>query len=144
MSTYGDRVQFALTGTGQRPNYQIINAAGKKIAFDNNNHLLHPKADEFIDNNATRVFTLDQLKTAMASDGIKTSSGTRVGIGGGRRTAAAVNAMNQVDSAKYEYFKNNRQALPPGIGEHSEEVTTLMKQGMSAEDAFGEVVKRHF
>ncbi len=143
MATYGDRVQFGLSGTGQGPNYQVINTAGKKMAFDSKNHLLHPVADEFASGNVTGVFTLDQVKTAMAGGGGTSSTGTRSRVGSSSRTAA-VKVKDIVDTEKYEYFKNNRQALPPTIGEHSEEITTLMKKGMSAEEAFAEVVKLHY
>ena len=147
MVTYGDRVQFGLTGTGQRPNYQVINAAGKKMAFDSNNHLLHPAADEFVGSNATAILTLDQVKAAMAGGGVKSSGGTRVGrvtSTGSRGTTAAVKAQELIDTEKYVYFKNNRQSLPPAIGEHSEEISELMRKGMSAEQAFGDVVTRRF
>lgn len=147
MAAYGDRVQFGLTGTGQRPNYQVLNTAGKKMAFDSNNHLLHPAADEFVGGNATGVFTLDQVKAAMAGGGIKSSVGTRVsrvGSSSTRSSTAAVKAKDLVDAEKYAYFKNNRQTLPSGIGEHSEEITALMKKGMPADEAFGDVVQRYF
>jgi hypothetical protein len=141
MLAYGERVQFALSGSGQRPNYQVINTAGKKMAFDSRNHLLTPKADEFVGSNATGVYTLDQIKAAGAGGG-RTTAGTRVGST--RSSAATVKAKDLVDAAKYEYFKNNRQTLPAGIEKYSEEITGLMKNGISAEDAFAEVIKRHF
>jgi hypothetical protein len=147
MVTYGDRVQFGLTGSGQRPNYQVINAAGKKMAFDSNNHLLHPADDEFVGSNATAVFTLDQVKAAMAGGGTKSSGATRVGraVGAGSRvTTAAVKAKELIDNEKYVYFKDNRQTLPLTIGDHSEEISDLMKRGMSADEAFSDVVKRRF
>ncbi len=146
METYGDRVQFALSSSAQGPNYQVINTAGKKMAFDNNNHLFHPQDNEFIGSNATGVFTMDQLKTALAGGG-KASTGTRVsrvGSGTTRNTAAAVKAKDLIDTEKYAYFKNNRQMLPAGIQTHSDEITELMKKGMSAEEAFDDVVKRRF
>jgi hypothetical protein len=145
MATYGDRVQFALNGPGARPNYQVMNTAGKKMAFDSNNHLLHPDADEFAGAKASQVFTLDQVKTAKAGGGsaaVRTAS--RVGSGRGRSPTAATKSKDLVDTEKYEYFKNNRAMLPPAIGTHSEEITALMKNGMSAEEAFGDVIKRHF
>ncbi|RJG04162.1 hypothetical protein D3878_01495 [Noviherbaspirillum sedimenti] len=146
METYGDRVQFTLGGSAQGPNYQVINSAGKKMAFDNNHHLLHPQDNEFTGSNATGVITLDQVKTALAGGG-KASGTTRVGgVGSGssRSSAAAVKAKDLVDTEKYAYFKNNRQMLPRGIEAHSDEITELMKKGMSAEEAFSEIVKRHF
>ncbi|AMO98027.1 hypothetical protein CAter10_0068 [Collimonas arenae] len=54
MEVYGDRVQFGLTSPGPRPYYQVTNTAEKKMAFDSNHHLLHPKEDEFVGVNSTR------------------------------------------------------------------------------------------
>ena len=146
MVAYGDRVQFALTRGGQRPNYQVINTAGKKMAFDSNHHLLIPKADDFVGINTSSIFTLDQIKTAMLGVGVNTGSRTRVSrVGAGAtRTTTAASTKDAVDAEKYEYFKNNRKTLPPNIGAHSDEITTLMRNGISAEDAFNEVIKRHF
>jgi hypothetical protein len=146
MAAYGDRVQFVLTGTGQRPSYQVINTVGKKMAFDSNNHLFHPEADEFVGSNASGIFTLDQIKSAIAGGATRAGTGTRVSrVGsGGRGSTAAARAKELIDTEKYAYFKNNRQTLPPAIGEHSEEITELMAKGMSVEEAFGDVIKRHF
>jgi hypothetical protein len=145
MAAYGDRVQFGLTGPGQRPNYLIINTSGKKMAFDSNNHLLHPTPEEFLGSNITRVFTLDQIKNAKSGGGVKTSSSsaTRTGNGSSRSSTTAVKTADLIGAAKYEYFKNNRQALPAGITKYSAEITALMTQGMSAEDAFGSIVKQY-
>lgn len=148
MEAYGDRVQFSLLSPGQRPNYQVINTAGKKMAFDSNNHLLHPQEHEFVSPNATGVFTLDQIKTAMAGGGRSSTPvrATRSSVGsssGAPRTAAA-RARDQIDIEKYEYFKANRQALPEGINEYSNQITDLMKKGMQAKDAFDEVIKLNF
>lgn len=146
METYGDRVQFGLNGPGQRPNYQVTNASGKKMAFDSNNHLLHPKDDELTGSNISGMFTLAQIQTARSSVGIRVTAGassSRSSSTGPRTTSAAAKA-NLLDTAKYEYFKANRQTLPASITEYSEEISNLMKKGMSAEDAFGDVLKRYF
>jgi hypothetical protein len=145
MATYGDRVQFALNGKGSSPHYQVINSADKKMAFDSNHHLLQPADDEFAGPNATREFSLDQIKAAMAGGGTAKGAATRAGrASSGRTTTATLKAKDLLDIEKYEYFKNHRQMLPPSIGEHSEEITELMIKGMSAQDAFADVVKRHF
>ena len=143
MASYGDRVQFGLTAGGQRPYYQVINSSDKKMAFDSNNHLLHPVADEFLGSNGSMVYTLDQIKAAIAGVGIRTAAATRARSAGGTR-AATVKAQDVIDSQKYEYFKHHRDLLPPSIGEYSAEITALMKQGKSAEEAFDEVIKQHF
>lgn len=148
MVDYGDRVQFSLISAGSQPSYQVMNALGKKMAFDRNHHLLASQADEFVGANASPVFTLDQVKANIA--GIRSASGTatrtarvaRAGNGGTRTTAARLH--DQFATQRYEYFRNNRQSLPPSISEHSAEITDLMKQGKSVEDAFGEVVRKYF
>ncbi len=145
MIDYGDRVQFSLTSGGPQPSYQVINALDKKMAFDRNHHLLSPQADEFAGANGSALFTLDQVKANIA--GVKADSGpgkraTRVVRAGSRTTA--VKLQEQFASERYEYFRNNRQALPPAISEHSAEITELMAKGKSVEDAFGEVVKKYF
>ncbi len=148
MLAYGDRVQFALSGAGlQGPTYQVINTAGKKIAFDGSNHLLRVKADEFVAGNVTAIFTLEQIERLIAGGSIKTSSAarpSRVASGGGSTRTAAAKVKDLVDNEKYEYFKNNRKTLPPNIGEHSEEISALMRNGISAEEAFAEVIRRHY
>jgi hypothetical protein len=147
METYGDRVQFGLKSAGQRPNYQVINTDGKKMGFDSGNHLLTASDDEFDASNVSAVYTLDQVKLALAGGGSKASTTTRAsraGAGATRTTTAATRAKDQAAEEKYEYYKNNRKTLPPSIGEHSDEISDLMTKGMSAEQAFGEVVKRHF
>jgi hypothetical protein len=146
MASYGDRVQFSLSGTGQHPNYQIINTLGKKMGFDGSKHLLHANPDEFIEGNISSVFTLDQIKSAIAGTA-RTASAARVSRASGsgsRGITAAARAKELLDVEKYAYFKNNRSTLPPSIGEHSDEITELMQKGFSAEAAFAEVIKRHF
>ncbi|MDP5009333.1 MAG: transaldolase family protein [Glaciimonas sp.] len=144
MGEYGDRVQFGLTGTGLRPHYQIINSANKFMAFDSNNHLLHPTEHEFVGVNASPIFSLEQIKAAKS--GVSKTAVARVSrvVTGGVKKTAAAKAQDIVNAAKYEYFKNNRGTLPEEINKYSDNITVLMQNGMSAEDAFGEVVKQHF
>lgn len=147
MDTYGERVQFALVTSGNGPRYQLTNTAGKKMAFDGNHHLHHPEEGEFAPGNATGIFTLEQIKLAKAG-GLKTTR--TLSTGGVKRASttrapsAATRAKDLVDSDKYEYFKANRATLPDTIGEHSDEITTLMRGGMPAEQAFGEIIKKYF
>jgi len=147
MGTYGDRVQFALATSGNGPRYQLTNSAGKKMAFDGNHHLHHPEEGEFAPGNCTGVFTLDQVTLAKSGGGKtvrKLSTGTVKRASGTRAPSAATRAKDLVDSDKYEYFKANRATLPDTIGEHSDEITTMMRAGMPAEQAFGEVLKKYF
>lgn len=145
MVDYGDRVQFSLISGGPQPSYQVINALDKKMAFDRNHHLLSSQTDEFTGANGSAVFTLDQVKANIA--GVKTDSGTRARatrvVRAGSRTSTA-KLHEQFASQRYEYFRNNRQTLPPAISEHSAEITELMTKGKSVEEAFGEVVKKYF
>ena len=150
METYGDRVQLALSGPGQRPHYQVINPAGKKMAFDSNHHLLSQEDDAFTPGNVTEVFTLEQVKTIAGGGSVRIAGSSRVTRTAGgitrstRNTAAVVKAKDLIDVEKYNYFKDNREMLPPTIGEHSLQITTLMTGGKSAEEAFGEVLKQHY
>ncbi len=140
MLTYGDRVQFALTRGGPRPHYQVINTAEKKMTFDSD-HLLTSNTNDFVGNTTLPIYTLEQIEVAMAGAGKKTA-GTGVTRGGSTRmTAAQKTAL--VDAEKYEYFKSNRSTLPANIGKHAQEITVLMMNGMSAKDAFADVIKRH-
>lgn len=147
METYGERVQFALVTSGNGPRYELTNSAGKKMSFDGNHHLHHPEEGEFAPGNATGIFTIDQIRLAKSGGlrATRTSSGGRVTRASGPRApSAATRAKDLVDTEKYEYFKNNRATLPDTIGEHSAEITALMRGGMSAEQAFGEVIKKCF
>ncbi|HWZ47254.1 MAG TPA: hypothetical protein VNX00_03440 [Herbaspirillum sp.] len=150
MDAYGDRLQLALSGPGQRPHYQVINPAGKKMAFDSNHHLLSQAEDAFTPGNVTEVYTLEQVKTIAAGGSVRIAGSSRVTRTGNgitrttRNTAAVIKAKDLIDVEKYDYFKNNRETLPPTIGEHSAQITDLMKGGKSAEDAFNEVLKQHY
>jgi len=149
MADYGDRVQFSLVSTGPQPSYQVMNAFDKKMAFDRNHHLLRPQADEFAGPNASAVFTLDQIKASISGVGISpASAGSRIarvvrtGSGSTRTTAAKIN--DQIAAQRYDYFKKNRETLPPTIAKHSDEIAELMKKGKSVEEAFSEVVTKYF
>lgn len=148
MHDYGDRVQFSLVSAGSQPSYQVMNTLGKKMAFDRNHHLLNPQADEFVGVNASAVLTLDQIKAAIAGIGLSSGAGSRTAraVGAGSRSGgtAASRLNDQLAAQRYEYFKNNRQTLPPTISAHSDEIAELMKKGKSVEEAFSEVVQKYF
>lgn len=148
MVDYGDRVQFSLVSGGAEPSYQITNTLGKQMAFDRNHHLLRPEADEFAGANATSAFTLEQVRAAISGIGAASRPAARARVvragGGGSTRISAARLEEQFAAQRYEYFKNNRQSLPPAISEHTEEITELMKKGKSAEEAFTEVVKKYF
>ncbi|MGH8807216.1 MAG: hypothetical protein ACREX0_04990 [Noviherbaspirillum sp.] len=148
MADYGDRVQFSLVSGGPEPAYQIMTSLGKKMAFDRNHHLLRPEGDEFVGANASAVFTLDQVKAAISSLRVSSGSGSRTArvarAGGGSTRTSAAKLDEQFAAQRYEYFRNNRQSLPPTISEHTEEIAELMKKGKAVEEAFGEVIKKYF
>ncbi|PLC53763.1 hypothetical protein CR155_09920 [Pollutimonas nitritireducens] len=149
MESYGPSVQFELPGNAQRPNYQVINNAGKKMAFDKKNLLMSLNSDGNVSNTLSAVFTLEAVKTAMKGGGAKTVARARTSrpsTAGGTRSgpAPAAQIIDTVEHDKYGYFKANRETLPEGIQKHSAEISTLMKNGMSAEEAFGEIIKQHF
>ncbi|WP_420473930.1 hypothetical protein [Noviherbaspirillum sp. ST9] len=151
MADYGERVQFSLVTGGPTPSYQVTNTLGKAMAFDGNHHLLKPEGHEFAGANATSAYTIEQVKTAVTGIGLGGRSSTasrsprvaRASGGTGTRTSAA-KLEEQFAAQRYEYYRNNRQSLPASISQHTEEITQLMKQGKSVEDAFGEVLKKYF
>lgn len=148
MTDYGDRVQFSLVSGGPAPSYQVINTLEKKMAFDRSHHLLRPQEEDFATGNATRIFTLDQVKAAIS--GLRVSSGRAArGVRVARTASAsprtsAAKLDDQFATQRYEYFRNNRQTLPPTIAEHSNEIVALMKTGKSVEEAFSSVVQKYF
>ncbi|MDB5796035.1 MAG: hypothetical protein JWR25_2414 [Noviherbaspirillum sp.] len=144
MEAYGDRVQFALSGASRTPSYQVINPLDKKMAFDSNHHLLQGDAAQFDGSDVTAVFSLEEIRIARRGGGAKTRVAAPRTTGGTRTGTAASKILERIDTEKYEYFKNNREMLPSAIGRHSDEITQLMKNGMSAEEAFSDVLKRHF
>ncbi|WP_242489972.1 hypothetical protein [Noviherbaspirillum cavernae] len=145
MADYGDRVQFSFVSGGSEPSYQILTTLGKTMAFDKNHHLLRPEGDEFSGANLSAILTLDKVKALIAGIGTGSRTGSRTArvVRAGGATSAA-RLEDQFAAQRYEYFKNNRQTLPPKITEYSDEITELMKKGKSVEEAFGEVVKKYF
>ena len=148
MVDYGDRVQFSLVSGGPEPSYQIMNTLGKSMAFDRKHHLLRPEADEFAGGNATRIFTMEQVKAAIsgARSTSATSRTTRVARAAGAAVPRTTMARQEelFAAQRYEYFRTHRQTLPPTISLHTEEITELMKKGKSVEEAFGEVVSKYY
>ncbi|HEY9573359.1 MAG TPA: hypothetical protein VIR76_09585 [Pusillimonas sp.] len=154
MQAYGEQVQFQLPAPGKArsPNYQVINDRGMKMGFDERHLLLRLEADGNVSDNLSVVFTLDAIKQAIAGGGKKpaisrarTSGTTSTRTGGtSRSTTAPAVAVDAVERDKYEYFKNNRDYLPEGISKFSQEISQLMRDGMSAEKAFEQIVGQHF
>ena len=147
MESYGDKVQFSLVSGGGHPSYQVTNTLGKKMAFDRNHHLLNADEADFAGANATGTLTIDQIKTAISGVGLNSGStarSVRVTRASPTKRTSAAKANELFAVERYEYFKNNRQTLPPTISEHSDEITELMQNGKSAADAFSEVVAKYY
>ena len=145
MLAYGDRVQFALTTPGAKPNYQVQNSANKKMAFDGNHHLMQVEPSEFDGSNATPLLSLEQIQAI--GTGVSRAAITkqaRPAKPAGRSPTATAKAADLVDAAKYDYFKNNRSTLPAGVSAHTNEISVLMRNGLSAEAAFADIIKRYF
>src|SRR5690606_26497949 len=129
MTAYGDRVQFDLPGKGKRPNYQVINAAGKKMAFDSKNFVMRPNENGDVSDNLSAIFTLDQIRAAKALRSAKPARARSARVAStspGTRPVAAPKVVDTVDADKYKYFRENRDALPEGIQQHSESISSLM------------------
>lgn len=153
MESYGANVQFELPGNAQRPNYHVFNNAGKKMAFDKKNLLMSLNSDGNVSETLSAIFSLDAVKTAMKGGGAKTVTRARTSrpstsSGGSSASRSSYTPVAQVidtvEHDKYAYFKANREFLPDGIQKHSADISALMKSGMSAEQAFEEIVKQHF
>ncbi len=149
MLAYGEQAQFSDKGTLQGPNYQIINAAGKKIAFNSNNLLIQTEDDDFSGSVAAPVYSLEQVRTLLTQLNSPLAKVARTKrVASGAKTPAAprggtalAKAKELIALQKYDYYKTHRATLPPDIREHSEEITRLMESGISAEVAFNEAAK---
>lgn len=150
MNAYGDRVQFSLV-RGPQPNYQVINTFEKKMAFDANHHLLHPSEEDFSETNVTKIFSMDQVRAWIANAGVRKQAAERPRVRSVRSSSSAARPVTaaqkleeSLDALKYAYFKEHSASLPEGIKAHSQEITQLMKKGMTAEAAFAQVVDQYF
>ncbi|HEY5800117.1 MAG TPA: hypothetical protein VIT92_07845, partial [Burkholderiaceae bacterium] len=146
MLTYGERVRFAIGGGGMRPNFQVINSSERSMAFDGNIRLIHPKEGDFAGAKVSATFTLEQIETLATGGKLAPTSraGTTHVAKGPRTGTIAAQALDVLNAEKYAYFKEHRGSLPAEIGSHSDAITKLMQGGLSAADAFGEIVKRHY
>ncbi len=149
MLAYGENVQFSGSGTTEGPNFQVINAAGKKISFNSSNLLIHTDEKEFSGKTSALIYSLDQIKNQLiklSTPAVKATATKRkvAGTASPRGGSALAKAKEAIAIQKYEYYKNNRADLPSDIREHSEEITRMMESGMSAESAFNEAKKLCF
>ncbi|MCQ9615363.1 hypothetical protein L1889_00375 [Paenalcaligenes niemegkensis] len=144
MESYGDRVQFQFPGHAKRPNYQVLNARGFKMAFDSKNLLMPLNENGNVSDDLSKEFSLDAVKQAIsAPPPVKRAPRSSTG-GATRSRAAARPAVDPIEVEKYNYFKGHREFLPNGIQEYSAQISELMQSGMSAEEAFNQIVETHF
>ncbi|UYO94868.1 hypothetical protein [Pollutimonas sp. M17] len=153
MEAYGDRVQFEQPNKSARPNYQVISTSNRKMGFDSKHLLLRLNEDGNVGEQLTSEFSLEAIRTAMNGGG-KKPAGSRASTvvrrsgasGGASRSApaAAAAAVDEVERDKYAYFKANREYLPEGITRYSQQISDLMRNGMSAENAFEAIIKQNF
>src|SRR5690606_35172331 len=150
MNAYGDRVQFEAPGPRRGPYYQTLNARDMKMGFDERHLFQRLNADGNVADELSPIFTQEAIKAAMAGTVRKPASraGTRLSSGSTSRRSTASSAaaapVDTVEKDKYTYFKEHRDTLPEGIVAHSQEISQLMREGMSAEQAFESIIKTHF
>ncbi len=154
MEAYGDRVQFEQPNKSPRPNYQVINPSNRKMGFDAKHLLLRLNEEGNVGEHLSPEFTLEAIKAAISGAGRKPASSRTSAVarrpaasGGASRAApvtAAAAAADEIERDKYAYFKANREYLPEGITQYSQQISELMRGGMSAENAFDAIVKQNF
>lgn len=149
MESYGDRVQFELPGHGKHPIYQVIGRSDRKMGFDGKHLLLRLNESGNVAETLSPIFTLEAVRAAIAGRRATRSAGVRAASGNGsapvrRRAAAPAAVVDTVEQDKYAYYRANRDSLPEDISQHASEISALMRAGRSAEEAFQDVVSRHY
>ncbi|HHU95033.1 MAG TPA: hypothetical protein GXX62_08165 [Alcaligenaceae bacterium] len=140
MQAYGKTVQFEFPGHAKMPIYQVINQRGFKMGFDGK-HLLHSLNENGnISDNLSAEFSLEQVQEAMTKPAAAAPR-ARKSAGGATRKAAVPDTV-EVD--KYNYFRANRDWLPDGIQEYADDISALMRTGMTAEQAFASIINEHY
>lgn len=150
MESYGDRLQFELPGHGKQPIYQVISSSDRKMGFDGKHLLLRLNETGNVADSLSAVFTLEAVRSAIA--GRRTARTATVTRGASprsttttRRTVSApAAAVDSVEQEKYAYYRSHREELPEDISKHAAEISTLMRAGKSAEEAFGHVVAQRY
>jgi len=149
MESYGDQVQFELPGHGKHPIYQIIGRSERKMGFDGKHLLLRLNESGNIAETLSPIFSLDAVRSAIAGRRASRSAPASRSARGGnstvrRRATAAVAVMDTVEEEKYAYYRAHREELPPGISQYAGEISTLMRTGKSAAEAFRQIVEQHY
>lgn len=149
MLAYGDRVQFELPekATGKLPCYQVVNTTERKMGFDARHLILRLEYDGNVSERLSVLYTLDGIRAAMngtARKAVTRSTSARAGTGATRTVTASAQAADVLEKEKYTYFKNNRSNLPEEITQYSAQISKLMQDGLSAENAFQAIITQHF
>ena len=143
MLRYGEKVRFAV-GVNTPPSYQVEGMGGRTMAFDGRHILLKAKPGDFTGERGSQVYTLQQIET-LASGGKLAPERALTHLSSTPRAGTqASRTLDALNAEKYAYYKENRESLPKDISKHSDEVTEAMKNGLSAQDAFAQVVAKHY
>ena len=138
MHAYGQLVQFEFPGHAKMPIYQVINHRGYKMGFDGK-HLLHDLNENgSISDQLSTEFSIEQVQQAMeapvAAPRARKSAGTR----------ARKYQPEQIEVDKYNYFRENRDWLPDDIQYYSDDISAMMRNGMTAEQAFSSILDENY
>lgn len=147
MQAYGDRVQFEMVTRGAGPCYQVINPRDRKMGFDGNHLLLKLNENGHVGEEMSEIFALSAVQSAASGISTRTTSRTRAGAPRPRQAskpAAPAVAVDTLEQEKYTYFKANRDALPDDIHKHAQLISEKMRNGLSAEMAFDQVIKEQY
>lgn len=145
MQAYGDRVQFQAPGKASRPSYQVINPRDRKMGFDDRHLLLRLNDDGNIADELSPIYSMEAIRLAMTG-AAKPAPRTRSprGTSSAKRSTTAAPVVDTVEQDKYAYFKAHRDTLPEGISRYSQEISQLMKGGLTADVAFQRIIDQHF
>ncbi|QAA92874.1 hypothetical protein CKA81_02710 [Pollutimonas thiosulfatoxidans] len=144
MEAYGDRVQFQSPGRPAKPSYQVINPTERKMGFDERHLLLRLNEDGNISDELTPIYAMEAVRAAMLRSGRPATRATPARRPASSKSPAAAPVIDTVEQDKYAYFKEHRETLPEGIAAYSQEISRLMKAGLSAEAAFQQIIDQHF
>ncbi len=141
MQAYGQTVQFEFPGHAKTPIYQVINHRGFKMGFDGK-HLLHSLNENGnVSDQLSAEFSLEQVQEAILNP---PSAAPRARKSAGARARKTAVAPDQIEVDKYNYFRANRDWLPDDIQYYAEDISALMRGGMTAEQAFASILDQHY
>lgn len=139
MQAYGNTVQFEFPGHGKMPIYQVINHRGFKMGFDGKHLLQGLNENGNISDNLSAEFSLEQMQEALLPPVVA----PRARKSAGARKKAAV-APDQIEVDKYNFFRANRDWLPDDIQYYADDISEMMRGGMTAEQAFTSIIDQYY